>query len=687
LALPTISVPVSLSVKEGSILTIPVTKTGSGACSVELVTAGSTAKTGLDYVGFDKPVAVSFEEYQKYASATVTILADTRFENRETFLVYVKTPTDCTIGQGKCIVNIEDDSPIVSLPTKITIEEGTELPVPVTKVGKGVCSVEVRTAGNTAQPGSDYVGYDTPVVVSFGETDTSATALLSVKADDVIEPVETVSLYLGGASGCTIRQGKCVVSIEDTTPVVVTDPDNGGDPGTDPIPDPDPMPDTTKPVYGRAIGFATAMPAGLGKPFYRVTNLNDSGPGSLRDAVDSGNRLVVFEVGGCIKLKSHLVLDHDNVTVAGQTAPGQGITVQVKEIQVKASNIRVEHITFERGHDASDVANADVAKISPGSNNSNWKRSNIHFSHCAFLWGTDETVEIWPSGGDLSSISFSDCIFAEPLWRPQKLGYKAHEKVASGLQSEHNYGVIIGYNTKRVDIQNSLFADMTMRTPFIDHGTSVCLANNILLNVRWGSTIQQNVSPSPSQACLVNAQGILAISGPQSGPHTPFRFHSYPDRWPSGSAVYVNNLYGWKGANSSITPGNSLFFTKGQPVQGSDNARVVVSAPPIQPPGTTIKALGAQQIFDRLVKNCGPTPKLAKRNPAVARIIGKLRAKTGGWVDHQSQVGGYSNYPSVSRKLEAVTLADGSKVAVPDASDTEAVQKWLDTFTSAVSYD
>jgi hypothetical protein len=429
------------------------------------------------------------------------------------------------------------------------------------------------------------------------------------------------------------------------------------------------------------------MPAGRGRSICRVTNLNDSGPGSLREAIKTGGCVVAFDVAGCIRLRSHLLMEANDITIAGQTAPPPGITLQGKELHVKASNVRVEHLTFERGHDPNNPGNADVVKVSPGAPTSTWKRSNIHFNHCGFLWGTDETVEIWPAGGTLTDVSFTDCLFSEPLWRPQKLGFSAHEKVARGAQTEHNYGVIIGFETKRVDIQNSLFSDMYFRTPFIDHGTEVVLANIILMNVSMGACIHWNSVPPPAERCLVNAQGILCISGPQSREHSGFRFHRYPQRWPAGSAVYVSNLYGWKGANGTVTPGTTVTFSGTPPTQGSAGEPVIVSRPPLEPPGAAIRPLTDQQIFDRLVANCGPMPKAGRRNPAVLRCIKKLSSRTSGWVDHETQVGGFSSYAPVSRKLEDATMPDGTKIPVPKASDAAAVQQWLDIHTSLISHD
>lgn len=705
----TISLPQILSVKEGESLSIPITKTGAGTCSIQLMTSGGDTTTPPGY----QPLAchpVVFTEDQTEDAGVLVTLPDDLVEDGETVTVWAVNPENCVIMQPKCTVTIVDatpktpppppepEKPVVSIAPALTVAEGEELAIPLTKTGTGACSVELKTTGKTAKNLSDYIGYQPQLIVSFSEQQTQAIATLMILNDTVDEADETLAISLLNPKDCTIGTASTLITITSVSPAA-PDPDVEPDPG-EPIPDapdegptedpgdPDsPLPEVPAGTFPRAIGFATGIPCGKGKPFYRVTNLNDSGAGSLREGLKGGHKMIVFEISGCIKLKSTLLINGDNVTIAGQTAPGYGITVQGKELQVLASNVKVQHITFERGHDASNVSNADCLKVSPGARSSNWSRSGVHFDHCAFMWGTDETVEMWPSGGKLSTVSFTDCIFAEPLWRPQRLGFKAHEKVAAGKQSEHNYGVLLGYGTKKVDIQNCLFSDMYMRCPFIDHGTTSVVANNILSNVRQGVTIQMNRTPAPSSATLLNCQSILVISGPQSNSATGFRFHAYPPKFPSGSAVYVGALYGWKGANATVTPGTNVTYTGKEPVQGSSGTKVRVSKPQIQPPGTTIKGLSADDVFKRIVNNCGPFPKAPKRPTSVTRIIKKVKDKKPGWVDHQNQVGGFSSYPSITRKLESATLPDGTPIPLPKFSDPAAVQKWLDLFTSMVSHD
>ena len=135
---------------------------------------------------------------------------------------------------------------------------------------------------------------------------------------------------------------------------------------------------------------------------YVVTNLNDSGAGSFRDAVSARNRYVVFRVGGIINITTRIV-PQPNVTIAGQTAPGQGITIYGNGLSYSNSNNTVtRYIRYrmgvggDSGKDGVTIASGDL----------------MMFDHLSTSWGRDETFSISGTG---SNITLQDCMIAMGL--------------------------------------------------------------------------------------------------------------------------------------------------------------------------------------------------------------------------------------------------------------------------------
>lgn len=158
------------------------------------------------------------------------------------------------------------------------------------------------------------------------------------------------------------------------------------------------------PGFPGAEGFGKFASGGRGGSVYHVTNLNDTGPGSFRDAVSTANRMVVFDVGGIINIGDRIVIKK-NVTVAGQTAPGGGITVYGNGIALNgdSGNDIIRHIRFRMGKNGD--TKKDALAVSAG--------QSYLLDHVSISWGIDGTVDV--NGTGIDNLTMQNCIVSQGI--------------------------------------------------------------------------------------------------------------------------------------------------------------------------------------------------------------------------------------------------------------------------------
>ena len=237
--------------------------------------------------------------------------------------------------------------------------------------------------------------------------------------------------------------------------------------------------------YGR---FARGARAGENPTVYHVTNLNDSGKGSLRDAVSQPNRIVVFDVAGVIRIKSPLVFSK-NLTIAGQTAPGSGIVIYGERTSFSgASDIIVRYLRIRMG--MSGRGQNDAAGIANG--------SNMIFDHCSISWGKDETFSINSDGknGGVGNITIQKTIMSQ--------GLLPHS--AGGLCQPTN-------TVGGVTLYRNLYADNNTRNHKVK-GLNKYI-NNVVYN--WGSGGGYNLGGDSEGRIWADVQSNYFIQGPNSG--------------------------------------------------------------------------------------------------------------------------------------------------------------------------
>jgi pectate lyase len=238
-------------------------------------------------------------------------------------------------------------------------------------------------------------------------------------------------------------------------------------------------------AFSDAEGFGQFASGGRGGEVYHVTNLYDSGTGSFRDAVSQPNRLVVFDVSGIIRLKSNVAVS-SRLTLAGQTAPGDGVMLYGRSVTFSGqNNIIVRYLRFREGI-AGNKGKCSV-NLSGG--------SDMIFDHCSIEWGRWDCLGLTQGSHD---ITFQNCIIGEGV-DPQRFGSLSDS--VTNITYSHN-----------------LWINNQSRNPKAKG--HIQYINNVVYN--WG--VCGLVGGHSATDHFLDAIGNYFIAGPNSGPHAVGEF-------------------------------------------------------------------------------------------------------------------------------------------------------------------
>lgn len=410
-------------------------------------------------------------------------------------------------------------------------------------------------------------------------------------------------------------------------------------------PHPPRLPEGAIPAFPGAWGGGMFTTGGRGGKVITVTNLQDSGPGSLRAAVEAkGPRIVIFRVAGTIKVDGDLNINHPDITIAGQSAPGDGICI-AGTLNINTHNVILRHLRVRRG-----VATGGQGDDNIGGNPDH----HIIIDHCSTSWGMDENISLYrhmrPSLDGSTQIK-------DPA---------EHITIQWTISSEalnarrHAFGGTWGGNPST--FHHNLFASNTARNPSIGMSGAFDFRYNVIFN--W----QHRSVDGGDETSTVNLINNYYKPGPATNDNIRAVFARIEQRsmYSPGSAWAEGNWYPkatnrpgkWYVAGNIMHDNKELNTNNWKGMRGPENlARINTPFEgwPVAPHQT------AEDVFESVLAKAGAT--LPKRDAVDKRVTemvrtGKPTTQTG-IIKDIAEVGGYPNLTFDPSKLPVDSDGDG----------------------------
>jgi len=369
-------------------------------------------------------------------------------------------------------------------------------------------------------------------------------------------------------------------------------------------------------AFPGAEGYGKYATGGRGGNVFIVSNLNDKGPGSFREAAEAKEkRIIVFAVSGTIHLETKLSIKGD-VTIAGQTAPGDGICLADNSVSLGGDNIIVRYIRFRMGdkYQKGGMVNGNGGDDAFGGT----RRRNIIIDHCSLSWSTDEVFSIY--AGDSTTLQWN--LIYEPL------NYSYHFETGDKDYEHHGFGAIWG--GLHMTAHHNLFAHCNSRTPRfngIRHTPTefADFRNNVIYD--WGGN---NIYAG--EGGDYNIINNYFKYGPNTDKKVRYRIANPWKRVPDipFGKWYVNGNY--VDEAKDVSANNWLGIDMGNDGTDADKKNTLIDKPHA---AEIIPTQSATDAFESVLRSVGAS---FKRDTLDERIINEVKTRTGKFIDVQ---GGY----------------------------------------------
>jgi pectate lyase len=385
-------------------------------------------------------------------------------------------------------------------------------------------------------------------------------------------------------------------------------------------------------AFPGAEGFGAFSIGGRGGRVIKVTNLNDDGLGSLRAALRAqGPRTVVFDTSGIIQLERDIVLKAGFVTIAGQTAPGGGITLKNHGLVIKADEVIVRYIRSRPGSEKG--AETDAISIQAG--------QNIIIDHCSTSWATDETLTVSPD--TKTGLKTIDNVTVQWSMITESLNDSVHSK------GQHGYGSLVrGSAGARYSMHHNVWAHHKARMPRPGNyvgpkedplGPLFDFRNNVFYN--WGGAAS-GYNADAESVSRYNFVNNYYLRGPDSTKSLAFN-----ERSANSMAHFSGNHMN---GDLPADPWSLVRFADER--QSGADEPFPVAAVETQP---------ADNAFKDVLRWAGAS---LARDPVDKRITDEITNRSGSLIDSASEVGGWPEH------LTEMPRPDSDGDGMPDDWET-----------------
>jgi pectate lyase len=368
---------------------------------------------------------------------------------------------------------------------------------------------------------------------------------------------------------------------------------------------------------------------GRGGRVIAVTNLNDSGQGSLRTAIEEqGPRIIVFRVAGILRLESNLDINHPDVTIAGQSAPGDGVCIANHSLNINTRNVVLRHLRVRRGRPEGGQGADNIGGNPEG---------QIIVDHCSTSWGMDENLSLYrymkpmPDGAFVKlptrNVTIQWCISSEAL-----------------DAKNHAFGGTWGGQDST--FHHNLFACNAGRNPSIGMGGEFDFRNNVIFNWR------HRTMDGGDETSLINVINNYYTSGPATNADmrsTIARLeerdmYSPGNRWRPGDWYPATGKRPgkWYIAGNFVEGFAEVTADNWKGVRGPEETARVNT--PFE--GWPAPQQPALQAYEAVLASAGAT--LPRRDAVDQRVVAAVRTgevtRTNGVINNPKEVGGYPEY-------------------------------------------